>query len=230
MKPLSKDNILTIIPARGGSKRVKDKNIRSLAGKPLIQWTIDAALNSTFAKDHCYISTDCQKIKSIGQKCGARVPFLRPGYLATDDAPTFDAVKHMIDNLDESYDYILLLQPTSPLRTSKDIDHAIEILLKSNCRSIVSVTEADPHLSWQVTFDENERLEAFPNSNKRSQDLDKKYILNGAIYFSEIDYFLKHKSFLENETMVYIMDRNRSIDIDIDIEFKLAELIIENHE
>ena len=123
--------ILTIIPARSGSKRLKNKNILDLAGRPLVHWTIDAALNSKFGKNHCYVSTDCEKIKSIAQNCGATIPFLRPLSLAADKAPTFDVIKHMIDNLDESFNYILLLQPTSPLRTAEDIDNAIQICLKS---------------------------------------------------------------------------------------------------
>ena len=222
---INKSKILTIIPARAGSKRLKGKNILELAGKPLIQWTIDAALKSTFARDHCYISTDCEKIKSIAQNCGASVPFLRPSSLSTDTATTFDVIKHMIDNLDASFDYVLLLQPTSPLRTAGDIDGAIKLCLKSKFKAIVSITENDSHNHWQVTFNNQNKLITYPEPNKRSQDFEKSYILNGAIYFSEIEYFLKNKGFLGRDTGVYLMDQNKSIDIDTEMDFKLVELL-----
>jgi CMP-N,N'-diacetyllegionaminic acid synthase len=229
MKQLSKDSILTIIPARAGSKRLKDKNIRNLAGKPLIQWTIDAALHSKYGSN-CYVSTDCENIAKTAKRCGAKVPFLRPIELAKDTSPTFDAINHMINNLQQTFDYLLLLQPTSPLRTVDDIDNAIQQCINSNAKAIISVTELDPHVNLQVTFGDDKILTSYPTSNKRTQELESRFILNGAIYFSEMDYFLTHKGFLADETMAYIMDRNRSIDIDTNMEFQIAELILKNNE
>ena len=224
---VNKTKFLTIIPARSGSKRLKNKNILELAGKPLIKWTIDAALNSIFVGHHCYISTDCEKIKSIAEGCGAKVPFLRPPALASDEASTFDVIKHMIDNLDESFDNVLLLQPTSPLRTCEDIDQAIQQWLESNFKAIVSITEQNSHYDWQVTFNSQNRLLTYPEPNKRSQDFETHYILNGAIYFSTIEYFLKNKGFLGSDTGVFLMDQNKSLDIDTSMDFKLAELLLE---
>ena len=118
-----------------------------------------------------------------------------------------------------------MLQPTSPLRTSGDIDNAIQQCLENDCKGIISVTELDLHINWEVTFGDNKILTSYPTTNKRSE-LKSRYMLNGAIYFSEIDYFLTHKGFLADETMVYTMDRERSIDIDTSMDFHLAELIL----
>ena len=110
--------ILTIIPARSGSKRVKNKNTRILCGKPLIQWTIEAALGCELSKN-CYVSTNCENIASLSKDCGAKVPFLRPNEFATDESPTYTAIQHMISKLNGEFEFLVLLQPTSPLRTSE---------------------------------------------------------------------------------------------------------------
>lgn len=140
---------LAIIPARGGSKRLPRKNVLDLCGKPLITWSIEAGLNSKYI-DKVVVSSDDDEILEISRKFGAET-IKRPDELASDTATTFDAIKHTIDNL-EKYDYIVLLQPTSPLRDQKHIDEAIELLVEKNADAVVSVCEMDHSPLWSNTL------------------------------------------------------------------------------
>lgn len=220
------ETFLAIIPARGGSKRLPRKNILDLAGKPLISWSIEAALKSKFI-DMAIVSSDDDEIISVAKKFGAET-IKRPIELASDTAASFDAIKHTIVNV-EPYDYIILLQPTSPLRDEKHIDEAIEQLMKKNSDAVVSVCEMDHSPLWSNTLPENESMSNFLRDemkNKRSQDLEKYYRINGAIYICKSDILLKEKSFfLKDNIFAYIMDRKSSIDIDEEIDFKIAEII-----
>lgn len=215
---------LAIIPARGGSKRLPRKNVLDLAGKPLISWSIEAGLKSKYI-DTVVVSSDDDEILNISTKFGANI-IKRPVELANDTATTFDAIKHTIENI-ENYDYIVLLQPTSPLRTEKHINEAIELLQTKNADAIVSVCEMDHSPLWSNTLEKSLSMEGFLRDevlNTRSQDLEKYYRLNGAIYICKTEKLLEEKSFfLKDNIFAYKMDRKSSIDIDEEIDFQIAQ-------
>jgi CMP-N-acetylneuraminic acid synthetase len=222
--------ILAIIPSRGDSKRLPGKNILDLAGKPLIAWTIEAALGSKYI-DHIMVSTDNNNIAQVAKKYGADVPFMRPHELATDESTSIDTVLHVIKNFEENgdyYDYIVLLQPTSPLRSSHNIDESIELLQTRECNAVISVCEAEHNPLWCNILPDNGSLSNFLDSsvlNKRSQDLERYYRLNGAIYLCDTEKLKKEKTFfLRDNCVAYKMSRDNSIDIDEEIDFRLAEL------
>ncbi len=226
-------SVLTIIPARGGSKGLLEKNIKKLCGKPLIAWTIEQT-KSCSNIDSIVVSTDDREIAEVAKKYGAEVPFMRPPELASDTTTTVDVIFHTIDwfKKHEDYrpEYILLLQPTSPLRTREDIDGAMRILKDKNARAVVSVCETDHHPWWSNTLPENGNMKAFLRPeilNKRRQDLPVFYRLNGAIYLADADYLYECNGFLGSDTFAYKMPKSRSVDIDSDLDFKLASLLLE---
>ena len=217
---------LGIVPARGGSKRLPRKNMLDLCGKPLIAWSIEAGLNSKYI-DKVVVSSDDDEILNISSNFGAET-IKRPVELASDTATTFDAIKHTIENV-EKYDYIVLLQPTSPLRNAKHIDEAIELLEIKNADAVVSVCEMDHSPLWSNTLPEDGNMRSFLREeilNKRSQDLEKYYRLNGAIYICKTEKLLENKSFfLKENIFAYKMDGKNSIDIDEEIDFKIAQVL-----
>jgi CMP-N-acetylneuraminic acid synthetase len=221
--------ILAIIPARGGSKRLPRKNVLELNGKALISYTIEAGLNSKYI-DKTIVSSDAKEILDISLACGANI-IERPSYLATDTATSFDAILHTIENI-ETYDYIVLLQATSPLRNGKHIDESIELLESKNANAVVSVCEMDHSPLWSNTLNEELSMEGFLKEeilNKRSQDLEKYFRLNGAIYICKTDKLLEEESFfLKENIFAYKMDRESSVDIDEEIDFKISEILIGN--
>ena len=218
---------LAIIPARGGSKRLPCKNILGLNGKPLIAYSIESGLNSKYI-DKVVVSSDDDEILTISKRYGA-VTINRPNELASDTATTFDAIKHAVDNY-EKYDYIVLLQPTSPLRDRDHIDKAIELLESKNADAVVSVCKMDHSPLWSNTINDSLSMTGFLKDevlNKRSQDLKEYYSLNGAIYICDTKKLLKEKSFFLKESIfAYKMDRKSSIDIDKEIDFKIAEYLL----
>jgi len=222
-----KKTFLAVIPARGGSKRLPRKNILDLNGKPLIVWSIEAGLKSKYI-DKVIVSSNDKEILDISQDHGADT-IKRPDNLASDTATTFDAIKHTIENV-EKYDYVILLQPTSPLRNEKHIDEAIELLESKNASAVVSVCETDHSPLWSNILDDSLSMKGFLKDevlNKRSQDLEKYYRLNGAIYICKTEKLLEEKSFFLKENIyAYVMDRENSIDIDKEIDFKIAEVIL----
>ena len=231
---IGKNKVLGLIPARGNSKRLPRKNIIELYGKPLIAWTIEAALGSKYI-DRVIVSTDNQEIANIAKKYGAEVPFIRPSELATDEATTIDAVLYSLGQLEEvgeKYDYIALLQPTSPLRTTQNIEESIELLQTKNSDAVISVCEAEHHPLWSNVLPDDLSMDNFLDAsvkNKRSQDLPKQYRINGAIYISSVKKLKKENSFfLSDNCIAYIMKKNVSIDIDTMDDFDLALLRISN--
>ena len=222
---------LAIIPARGGSKRLPRKNILNFVGKPLIAWSIEASLNSKYI-DKTIVTSDDEEILEIAQNYKSNF-IQRPDALASDTATSFDAIKHTIKNT-QKYDYVVLLQPTSPLRDVNHIDEAIELLLKKDADAVVSVCEMDHSPLWSNRLDEDSNMKNFLREevlNKRSQDLEIYYRLNGAIYICQTDKLLENKSFfLKENIFAYKMDRKTSIDIDEEIDFKIAELLIQGKE
>lgn len=221
---------LAIIPARGGSKRLPRKNVLELAGKPLIVWSIEAGLKSKYI-DKVVVTSDDDEILSISKEYGAEI-IKRPDYLANDTAKTFDAIKHTIENM-QKYDYIVLLQPTSPLRNGFHIDEAIELLELKKADAIVSVCEMEHSPLWSNTLPKDYNMNSFLKDevlNKRSQDLETYYRLNGAIYICKTEKLLSEESFfLRDNIFAYKMDRLNSMDIDEEIDFKIAKSLIANN-
>jgi N-acylneuraminate cytidylyltransferase len=222
------DKFLGIIPARSGSKGLPNKNIKLLKGKPLLAWTIEEALSSKYL-EQVIVSTDSSEIAQIAINYGALVPFLRPKNLATDESPTVDTVLDLIKKL-PNYDYVVLLQPTSPLRTVEDIDSAIDIMTTAKAKALVSVCESDESPYWMYKMNANNILSPLVEATEsisRRQDLPKSYTVNGAIYVAHTDYLLKNKSFFGAETLGYVMEKEKSFDIDSADDFKEVEMIIE---
>ena len=219
-------SILAIIPARSGSKGIPGKNMKFLAGKPLIQWSIEAALASRFI-DKIFVSTDDIKIAKFVEKFGIEVPFLRPKFLATDSSLVIDTVIHIIKNID-NYDNVLLLQPTSPLRSTNDIDALINLSHKSKSDSVVSITESiyKPEIYYYLNSNQTIKplIDGIKNFNR--QDLKKNYVLNGACYYASKEFILINKSFINKETVGYVMPFERSIDIDNSYDWDIAEFLI----
>ncbi|MDP2939780.1 MAG: acylneuraminate cytidylyltransferase family protein [Candidatus Omnitrophota bacterium] len=224
-------SILAIIPARGGSKGLPQKNILPLVNKPLIAWTIKQALKSKYL-DRVIVSTDSLEIARISKKYSAEIPFLRPSGLASDKAKMTDVVLHVIDWLKKRgkiYDLIMLLQPTSPLRSSEDIDKSIKLLFKKKARAIVSVCVSEHHPYWNTILLRNGKIKGFLKPefiDKNRQQLPIFYRLNGAIYLAYTSYLKSYKSFLGSSTYAYIMSPERSVDIDSTFDFKFAEFLL----
>ena len=224
-----KPTFLAIIPARGGSKGVPRKNIKELAGKPLIAWTIEEAKKSKYI-DRLILSSEDEEIIEVAKQYGCEVPFKRPMVLAQDDTPGMDPVLHAIEQCPD-YDYVVILQPTSPLRTIDDIDGCIEKVLSIDADFSVSVTEVDKSPYWMYTL-ENNKMVSLLSSDKvvaRSQELPKVYALNGALYIGKTQSLIKEKSFLMKDTIPYIMGSLESIDIDSEKDFILCDLIKKNY-
>lgn len=219
--------VLAVIPARGGSKGIPRKNIRETAGKPLIAWTIEAAQKSNYI-DRIVLSSDDLEIIEVAQRWGCEVPFIRPAELARDDTPGMDPIIHTLQNL-EKYDYIVLLQPTSPLRIASDIDQSIELCSLNNSNACVSVSETDKSPYWMYSLESNNQMTPIltaKDSNLRRQDLPTFVALNGAVYVAKCDWLLLNKTFVTNETIAYQMPKERSIDIDTDYDWYVAEVML----
>ena len=224
--------IIGLITARGGSKSIPQKNIRMLAGKPLIAWTIDAARRSKeFSR--IIVSTDDAKIVEVAIEWGAEVPFIRPAELARDDSSSISAVLHAIHWLEEKEgfcpEYIMQLQPTSPLRTAEDISGAIQLAKDRHAVAIVSVCEAarHPYLCKRILDDGT--LADFVKTDinyVRRQDFPPAYALNGAIYLNQRGSLLRDQTDLPEGTVAYVMPQERSVDIDTPWDWHLTELIL----
>jgi len=217
--------VLGLITARGGSKGVPGKNIQLAGGKPLIAWTIEAAQDSVYL-DRLIISSDDDAIIEVAENYGCEVPFKREAYLAADDTPSIDVVLDALGRC-PGYDWVVLLQPTSPLRTSDDIDGALNKCIELDAPACVSVCEAEQSPFWMY-FQKNARLHPVIEMSPvfRRQDLPKVYALNGAIYVSQTSWLIKHHSLITTNTVAYEMPSNRSLDIDTQSDLKLFEMLL----
>jgi CMP-N-acetylneuraminic acid synthetase len=209
---------LAVIPARGGSKGVPDKNIIKVGGKPLIQYTLDAAMRSHYL-DRIFVSTDSVIIAETVKQLGIEVPFLRPNDLAGDTSKTIDTIIHVIDRLrqmGETYDYVVTLQPTQPLRRTKHIDEAIEKIVDLDEKALVSVSRVREHPILMRTIKPDGTLQRLLeiNSTVRRQDFQTVYKVNGAIYINKIDDELTCDTSLNDNPIPYIMDLKYDLDID----------------
>lgn len=223
---------LGVITARSGSKGMKDKNIRKLNDKPLIAYAIESALQSQYI-DEVMVSTDSDIYAAIAKDYGASVPFLRSNKNSTDIAKSIDVVYEVLNEYEKRnqlFDSVVILQPTSPLRTYKNIDAAFKLFYEKEADSVVSVCECEhsPLLSNTLSADLN--LFGFIKSgnNLRRQDLKKFYRLNGAIYISKVSILKNIQSFYGKKSYAYIMGQRESIDIDTELDFEYAEFLIKN--
>ena len=229
---MSENRFIVIIPARGGSKGIPNKNLKDLLGKPLIAYSIECALNSKYI-NRVIVSTDSSEIAEVSKKYGAEVPFLRPAELATDSSPVIDTFIYTIERLEKGegliIDNFIVLQPTSPLRTTKDLDEAIELFIKKRADSVVSFTSEEHPIYWHKYLGDDGRLEDFISSSiSRRQDYRKTYYPNGAIYVFRKALILQRNYYSDN-TYAYIMPRNRSIDIDYQEDFDYIEYLMTNN-
>ncbi len=228
---LNNKTFLAIIPARGGSKRLPRKNILDLCGKPLIGWSIEAGFKSKYI-DKVVVTSDDDKIIEISENFGAKT-IKRPDELASDTATTFEVVEHTIENQEKNYDYIIILQPTSPLRTSTHIDEAIELLFRKNGDAIISVCEVEHSPLWTNTLPEDGNMSHFvpKKVQQRSQDLEQYYRLNGAIYICNTKKYLEKKTaFIKDSIYSYIMPQWSSVDIDTKLDFLIANQILKGYD
>jgi N-acylneuraminate cytidylyltransferase/CMP-N,N'-diacetyllegionaminic acid synthase len=224
---------LAIIPARGGSKGLPGKNIKELCGKPLIAWSIEAGLNSKYL-DEVMVTTDSQDIADISQKYGAKIPFLRPAELATDTATTFDAVKHAIDfykeSLGRAFDYVVLLEPTSPQRDALDIDKAIETLVAFDAISIVGISKTESqNPAFLIRKNEDGFIFGYANKDMkvvRRQEIEDVYFFEGSLYISKISDYLTRKTFYHDNTIGYEMPKWKSLEIDDMEDFIMIEALM----
>jgi CMP-N,N'-diacetyllegionaminic acid synthase len=225
-------DILALITARGGSKGLPQKNLRPLAGKPLIAWTIEVALASRGLR-RVIVSTDDEEIARVSQQWGAEVPFVRPRELAQDNSDHIAVVEHSIHWLDEHEktfpEFIMLLQPTSPLRTVEDIETSIKIAQMNDAIAVVSVCEmkSHPYLSKRI-LDDGRLVDFIPFNGKdfRRQVLPTVYAPNGAIYLNRCQSLFRERTFIPQGTYAYVMPPERSLDIDSPWDFHLVELIL----
>ncbi|MBI4538154.1 MAG: acylneuraminate cytidylyltransferase family protein [Gemmatimonadetes bacterium] len=224
--------VVGVITARGGSKSIPRKNLAPLAGKPLIAWTIEAALRSELL-GRVILSTDDAEIAEVARRWGAEVPFLRPRELARDDSPHVPVVIHAVEWLERQGappKYVLLLQPTSPLRSAEDIDGAIQMAFEKRAASVVSVCEARSHPYLVMRVTPSGRLRPFgprPRRYLRRQSLPPVHVVNGAIYLVRRDVLMGRRTFYTDRTYAYLMPAERSLDIDTPWDLHLAELILE---
>lgn len=219
--------VLAIIPARGGSKGVPRKNIRLLAGKPLIAWTIEEAKKSKYI-DRLIITSEDTEIIETAKMYDCDVPFVRPVEFAQDTTPGIDPILHALEQI-EGYDYIVLLQPTSPFRLAEDIDGCIESLVETQSPACVSVTGAESSPYWMYTMNEVGKMQPLilqEELTARRQELPVIYALNGAVYVAEVDWLKSSRSFLTEDTVAFVMPGERSHDIDTGEDFLWCEWLM----
>lgn len=223
--------IVAVIPARGGSKGILGKNIRELAGKPLIAYTVEAALKSKTLK-RVVVSTDDVKIAEVAKSYGVEVPFLRPAELAKDDTPSLLVIQHAVKYMEEDegheLDVVVVLQPTSPLRSERYIDEAVEKLLGTGADSVITVCEVRHHPFWSFTA-KGERLYPFVEEGitvSRRQDLPEIYAVNGAVYAVRRDVLFEQNSVFGRDTRAVVMLYEESIDIDDYFDLFVAEMML----
>jgi len=223
--------ILALIPARSGSKGLPGKNIKIFNGKPLIAWSIKEALSSKYL-DKIVVSTDSENIARVSRKYGAQVPFIRPKRLATSLAKIIDVLLHATSYFEakgEEYDLIMLLQPTSPLRQTCDIDKSIELFFKKRANAVVSVCLTEHHPWLSNTLTAGLRMEKFSRKlikDKNRQELPVYYRINGAIYLACIRYLKKRRGFLGKDAYAFIMPQEKSGDIDNKLDFEFAQFLM----
>jgi len=226
--------VLGVIPARGGSKGVRKKNIKPLRGKPLIAYTIEAGLGAT-GLTHCMVSTDNEEIAQVSREWGVEVPFIRPAELATDSAKAIPVVRHALMEMEKqyavTYDAVMMLQPTTPFRTSRDIEQAIELLDQTGADSVISVVDVEGHHPARMKYLRDGRLidpdfcESYENQAR--QELEPMYLRNGMIYLTRREVLLQD-SFKGEDCRALIVESERSVNIDTPLDFAYAEFLFDH--
>mgnify|MGYP000709871973 CR=1 FL=1 len=227
--------ILTIIPARGGSKGIKDKNIIDVCGQPLISYSIQQALNLKKHNliDTVLVSTDCEKIANIAKKYGAEVPFLRPSEISGDKAKSIEFFLHSIDFFEQqniTYDAILLLQPTSPIRSFETLKKSIELFKNYKNKSLISVYKEeyinDLVMYKNVDTKELKPLNSLHNKGVRRQDHGSVFVRNGSIYITSVQYIKSNKLIVSDKPLFIKMNKNESINVDTLDDLKFLRTIM----
>jgi CMP-N,N'-diacetyllegionaminic acid synthase len=218
--------VLAVIPARGGSKGVPRKNIREVGGKPLIAWTIEAAQKSKYV-DRLILSSEDEEIIRVAKSWNCEVPFVRPLSLAQDTTPGIEPLLHAIEEV-SGFDYVMLLQPTSPLRSTEDIDRCLEKCLQMDAPSCVSVTIPDKSPYWMYSLNEEQKLNPLlpVEISGTRQELPKVYVLNGALYVATVSFIKKSRSLISPDTIAYVMPKERSLDIDSESDIQMFEIFM----
>lgn len=220
--------MIALIPARSGSKGLPGKNTKLLCGKPLIAYAIEAALQSVYITE-VYVSTDSEEIAEVAKLHGAKVPFLRPTQLASDEALVVDTYIYMLEkwkSLGLETEAFIVLQPTSPLRTSKNIDEAIALFYKKNASSVVSYTEEHHPISWHKFVNDDLTFSPiFEEELQNRQQKKKTYYPNGAIFVFSTD-LIKQKKYYNEYSFAYLMPRENAVDIDTLDDFEYAEFLL----
>ena len=231
---MSKYKILAITLARGGSKGIKNKNIKKISGKPLIFYTIKEALKSNLISDYI-VATDSQDISNISKKLGAKVPFLRPKKYSTDKASSVSALKHAVIWMENEhnikYDFVIELMCTNPLKTKSDIESVIKKLIKTKADSVIAVNKLEDHHPRRIKKIVNDKIVDFClNEKKESRRQDLKpdaYIRSGSIYGMKRDYLIKkNRRYGGNNSRPYVLDSKKAINIDSNIDFVIAKEIL----
>lgn len=227
--------VIAIIPARCGSKGLPGKNIKKMNNKPLIWYTINVAKKSKFI-DKIIVSTDDNEIAKIAKSYEVEVPFMRPKKLAKDDSLAIDNYIYTIDRLNKEFNYsideFIVLQPTSPLRTSLDIENAVQIFEEKKADSVISVSEAIHPPIWAKRIDKKGILRNYFDikiENKNRQEIEKVYMPNGAVFVFKFSLLRKKYSYYSDKTYPYIMPLERSIDIDSKLDFEFAEYLMKKN-
>jgi CMP-N,N'-diacetyllegionaminic acid synthase len=220
------NKVLAVIAARGGSKGLPGKNIIELAGKPLVAWSIEAGRRSQYI-DRLILSSENEDIIAVAKRFGCEVPFRRPAELATDSAAADAVLVHALDHLDEAFDFFVLLQPTSPLRTAADIDGAIELCVRLGAPACVGMCESPKPAEWMYRVGDDGRVRPVLGDviTLRRQELPPTFVINGAVYVARVDWYRRHRAFLSPETVAWRMPRERSIDIDTELDLIIARVI-----
>ena len=226
--------ILVLIPARGGSKGLPNKNIMNLSGKPMIKWTIDEAKKLEWI-DKIVVSTDSKKIIDECKEPFIDIPFVRPSSLSTDTASSIDVVLHALNWLENKnlyFDIIILLEPTSPLREAIDVETALQLMFREKAKSVVGVSKVkSSHPEFMYEKKENNYIVPYnkiKSSQSRRQDVDMLYYLEGSIYASFVDDFKKNKTFYHKNTIGYEVSKIKSFEIDDFEDFVIVEALL-NH-
>ena len=215
--------VLAVIAARGGSKGLPRKNVLPLGGRPMIAWSVAAAQGSKLI-DRTVVSTDDTEIADAARAAGGDVPFLRPAIMATDTVSVYDALFHAVDTIGGSWDYIVLLQATSPLRSAADIDGCIRACAEGGAPAALTVTSAPKPPEWMVRLEPDGRMLPVlaPTERNRRQDFVPAYVPNGAVYVAETDWLRRTRNFMSPDTRAYVMPTERSIDIDTALDLVAA--------
>ncbi len=221
---------IAIVPARSGSKGLVNKNIKNLQGKPLLAYSVEAAFESGIV-DVVHVSTDSEEYATIARDYNADVPFLRDESVSGDLATTWDAMRWVLEEYEkrgETFDTIVVLQPTSPLRTAQDIQNAMKLYEEKNAKSVISVCEVDHSPRWMNTLPEDGSLCGFIDDTAATprQMLEKYYRLNGAIYIVDVELLKSKASLYGKDSYAYIMETGHSVDIDTELDFIIAEAVM----